>query len=150
LILALVLVQFRKIEKHGVAGDALAREIVDWATPGGKNASLAFLFKFPPFDCHLMFGIRDKETTAQASVSWELLTSAPAATPRRVPCPLRVKGQILRTCGRRNSKSHCKPAAYRTYCVSPAQLTWSFQSTKGPWGLGRHAQTWSSKNAFMV
>jgi hypothetical protein len=30
------------------------------------------------------------------------------------------------------------------YC--PAQLTWSFQSTNGPWGLSRHAQTCSSKN----
>jgi len=27
-----------------------------------------------------------------------------------------------------------------------AQDTWSFQSTKGPWGLSRHAQTCSSKN----
>jgi len=33
---------------------------------------------------------------------------------------------------------------YHAYSVSPAQLTWSFQSTKGPWGLARHAQTWSS------
>ena len=29
---------------------------------------------------------------------------------------------------------------------SCAQLTWLFQSTKGPWGLSFHAQTWSSKN----
>src|SRR5712664_2478047 len=27
-----------------------------------------------------------------------------------------------------------------------AQLTWLFQSTNGPWGFSRHAQTCSSKN----
>jgi len=97
-----------------------------------------------------MFGIRDKETTAQASLSWELLTSAPAATPAVYTAHFGLKDKSCARAGDAIRRATADPPRYRTYCVSPAQLTWSFQSTKGPWGLGRHAQTWSSKNAFMV
>ncbi len=46
------------------------------------------------------------------------------------------------------SASNRRPVIYSP--GSPAQLTWSFQSTNGPCGFSRHAHTCSSKNDGMV
>ena len=49
---------------------------------------------------------------------------------------------------RHNSRVNGSPGEVRRFHLySAAQVTWSFQSTNGPWGLSRQAQTWSSKNA---
>src|ERR1700691_478390 len=83
----------------------------------------------------------------QAAPRIYLLPPRPPPPPRTLPTLLHefrawTGGAIARTIA-------ISPR-YHTYSLSAAQLTWSFQSTKGPWGLVRHAQTWSSKNAGMV
>jgi hypothetical protein len=80
----------------------------------------------------------------------DLLTSAPTVASAVHPAHFGLLDKFYAWAGDAIARAIAIPPRYHTYSLSAAQVTWSFQSTKGPWGLARHAQTWSSKNAGMV
>ena len=97
----------------------------------------------------MLFGVRDRETH---SVGKRLPRSTDFRCPSRSHASYPHFELQDKLCARAGDtiariRAIAKALPYRAYCVSPAQLTWLFQSTNGPWGLARQAQTWSSKNA---
>jgi hypothetical protein len=97
----------------------------------------------------MLFGVRDRETH---SVDKRLSRSLDFRSSSRSHAPyshFELQDKFYARAGDTIARVTAIAIAppFQAYCGSPAQLTWLFQSTNGPWGLSRHAQTCSSKNA---